>query len=178
MGQVVCGEASLSTTYFNASTQSVNFSLAGACLIQWADSDGDLQKSRSSRASRSSQPPPYLSVQLNGSIAAIDDPSLPYSGAAFMRWVLNDVTIVGGDTTLVQSLDSVDIVGFELVSFHPVSPLTPECFYRVDDNGQAPSCGGDTYYVDDNQWIAIDEVTCVPCLIYFLNKYTVNLFEF
>jgi len=70
-------------------------------------------------------------------------------------WTLTRVSTTPTPTLI--SVESLHIVGFELLSFHPVTPLQPSCFYRPDDNGVSPQCGGDSYYVDNQQWIGLDE---------------------
>jgi hypothetical protein len=72
-------------------------------------------------------------------------------GAGVLSWVLTNATCTGG-----VSVATVDVVGLEMLSLHPVPP-TPACFITPDDNGNAPACGGDHFYTDAWSNSGLDE---------------------
>eukprot|EP00759_Apiculatamorpha_spiralis_P002340 PhF_6_TR10860/c0_g1_i1/m.17591 len=147
--QVVCGEANMETNYtssITSSLSSVEFVTQAACSVRWSDSG---------MPSVPKFPPTYVIIQLMGSIRISQSTIRLSNDTTNVLWNLNEITVA--PNTYVKQVNSLRVVGFELVSFRPKLPITNQCMYTVDDNGKAPQCGGDNYYVDDNQWTALDE---------------------
>ena len=163
-GQAYCGENSISTIYnilpMPPGEAGVDFSITAACLLNFADNGEEERLKLRTKSTRSTllSPPPIVYIELNGTVTVREDASLPISGADIFEWILTSTSVLEGSSPGFKAVTSLDVAGFELVSFSPV-PLanTSACFHVPDDNGNSPHCGGDSYYVDSWSEVALDE---------------------
>jgi hypothetical protein len=159
-GQAFCGESSISTVYtilpMPPGEEGADFSVTAACILNFVDV-GDHNKPLKPKRMVSSSPP-IVYIELNGTVIVRANSSLPISGADIFEWILTSTAVLEGSAPGFKSITSLDIAGFELVSFAPVPAAnTSACFHVPDEDGNAPKCGGDTYYVDAWSEVALDE---------------------
>ena len=172
-GQAHCGEASISTLYvplpLPPGEDGADFSVSMACSLNWPDA---AESSSSSSSSPSSPPPtttttfprraaaaapPFVFVELNGTVIVRPDPAAPASAGVF-AWTLISAVVGAGSAPGFAAVTSLDVSGFELASFAPVPAAnTSACFHVPDENGNSPRCGGDSYFVDAWSNVALDE---------------------
>ena len=142
-GQVLCGEAGISTLYTPQSAAVVGFAVTAYCALSYGGSGG--------RGGAGGGPPSWLQLQLNGSASVAADALVP--GAAVFSLLFEGVALLGEGAPPVSTLD---VAGLELLSLHPPANVTP-CMYTASDNGNAPKCAGDAYFVDSWQNSGLDE---------------------
>jgi hypothetical protein len=139
-GQIVCGEAGMATSYAPLpgppGVDGRVFTVDASCVVNWLD-DASSTPGRRVRAAT------LVELQLNGTVAVSDDPSV--SGAGIFTWTLDSAIL----TPSITTVKTITVIGMELLSMHPVPKATTwDCFYKPDDDGSAPACGGDHFYVD------------------------------
>ena len=159
-GQASCGAASISTIYLPIPTppgeEGAEFSVAAACTLNYADAGaaGAPPPPPPPRL----RAPPIVLIELNGSVLVRPDSAVPGGGADVFSWTLTSAAVLAGSAPGFAAVRSVDVAGFELASFAPVSAAnTSACFHVPDDDGGSPTCGGDSYYVDAWSNTALDE---------------------
>jgi hypothetical protein len=158
-GQAICGEKSITTVYtilpMPPNEAGVDFSVTCACLLNFDDND---TKEKVVNSHTSIPTPSIVYVELNGTVIIRADNSLPIPGADIFEWILTSTSVLEGSASTFTAITSIDIAGFELVSFAPVlAANTTSCFHIPDENGNSPHCGGDNYYVDSWSNVALDE---------------------
>ena len=160
-GQASCGEASIATTYLPLPVPpgeaGADFSVSMACALNWRDASAAAPPLRSRPGEAAAAPPPCVFVELNGTVAVRPDPAAP-SAAAVFSWTLASAVVGAGSAPGFAAVTSLDVAGFELVSFAPVAAAnTSACFHVPDEDGSSPHCGGDSFYVDAWSNGALDE---------------------
>jgi hypothetical protein len=155
-GQLTCGEAGMAVTYAPLPAPAPpgvdgrSFTVDSSCVLHWLD---DASSSSSSSSSRPrARAATVVELQLGGTVSVEDDPAV--AGAGIFTWTLTNATA----TPPVVPLNTLTVVGMELLTMRPVPEATTwPCFYKPDDNGKAPACGGDSYYVDSWGQVGLDE---------------------
>ena len=141
-GQVLCGEAGISTAYAPQSAAAVGFAVTAYCALS--------HPSSGARAGGGA-PPPWLQLQLNGSASVAADAAVP--GAAALSLQFASVALLGEGAPPVSTLS---VAGLELLSLHPPANVS-SCMYTPSDAGSARQCAGDFYLVDSWQNTGLDE---------------------
>ena len=150
-GQASCGESGIATTYTPLSAAAASYSVSLTCVLNWFNESAAARPRKQNTAAPAALP--LVTLQLNGSVECVKTGA----GGDFI-WTLSSVGIQPGSDPALPSVRSLDVSGFELVSFRPVGDAeTLRCFYAPDDAGRAPACGGDTYYVDSWRNSGLDE---------------------
>jgi len=160
-GQASCGEASIATTYLPLpmppGEEGADFVVEMACVLSWADAGAAVAPPRPRRGAAAAAPPPIVYVELNGTVVVRPDPAAPTAADVF-SWTLTSAAVGAGSAPGFAAVTSLDVAGFELVSFAPVAAAnTSACFHVPDEDGAAPHCGGDAYFVDAWSNVALDE---------------------
>jgi hypothetical protein len=140
-GAATCGESGIETTYAQTNAATSAFAVDATCVLHDASGSGGRRGAAGTL--------PLLRLSLNGSMSVADSADAFLEGASAFTFQLDAVGATNAQSGADFEVNSLDVVGMELLTLRPVDAAsTPVCFHTPDEQGASTMCGGDSYYVD------------------------------